>query len=174
VWSTVRAPPTVGSAAQISNQHAPEPGRYHTPPAPASRRWHGSSALSGQPRQAEKGETVRLPVWLFIGEPEAHAAPLRGRALLYLRPGPSAPVRLLFPETHAYAIPERPPRRARNGSQRTRPRAADGVTQTEIITAAAAGIDTAASGTPTSHGDKAASRAQVRAKRQPQKLEARS
>jgi len=46
---------------------------------------------------------VRLPVWLLFPKTQAYAAPLRGRALLYLRPGHSAPARLLFPQAKIIA-----------------------------------------------------------------------
>jgi len=36
------------------------------------------------------------------------AAPLRGRALPYPRPGPGAPVSLLFPQSRAHPGPPRP------------------------------------------------------------------
>jgi hypothetical protein len=120
------------------------------------------------------------------------AAPLRGRALLYLRPGSYAPVWLLFPERRGYAGPDRPSRRARIALPWMRgSRAETDATQMETSTRAASGVGKAPSGVGKAPsggrarlgdnvevvglgGADAVSQAEVPAVRRPEKPEARS
>jgi hypothetical protein len=88
------------------------PGRYPRP-APASRRHPCGRARRPAPATGRRqGDTVRRS-HPRPGRQGDRAAPLGGRALLYLRPG--APIWLLFPQSRAHPGPLRPSSREAAG-----------------------------------------------------------